>query len=529
MIDRSTKLRWRRRFRRSRRQVEDLGQQAEEQLERHLMKRISRLAQVRRFVVTWVFLLTLLGGGVIFQIQALSGYYQHLQPAPGGTFTEGVLGSFTNANPLYATGAVDSAVSRLVFAGLMRYDQSNQLVTDLAENWTVDEKGTVYTITLRKNLAWHDGKPLTANDVVFTYQVIQNADAKSPLASSWQGVKIEALDDRTVVFSLPNALIAFPYSLTNGIVPRHLLEGIPMSQLRSVNFNTLRPIGSGPFRWDAIEVIGSTPEDREQRIALLAYENYHLGKPKLNRFVVRSFHDEKRMLASFKGRELNSMAGLSILPDELKNDGSLYDYNIPFTGQVMVFLKNSVEALQDFRVRRALTVATDTNEVIRGLGYPVIPSYEPLLIDHLGYDRQFTQFGYNPEEAVRILNEAGWLIGENGIRIKDGKPLTLQLYSQNTGEYTYVSQVLQRQWRAVGVDVQVLLQPDSDIQTAIASHKYDVLLYGIALGVDPDVFPYWHSSQADPRAPKRLNFSEYKSVVADRALEGGRTDRKSVV
>ena len=138
MINRSTKLRWRRRFRRRKHQVEDLGVQAEEQIERHFFKRLSRLAQVRRFVAGWILLVVLVIAAVGFQTTALGNYYQTKQPVAGGTFNEGILGSFTNANPLYATGPVDSAVSKLIFSSLFTYDETNNLVGDLAQKWEVD-------------------------------------------------------------------------------------------------------------------------------------------------------------------------------------------------------------------------------------------------------------------------------------------------------------------------------------------------------------------------------------------------------
>src|SRR3989344_4380992 len=184
-LKRTTKLRWRRRLRRSKRQVEDISYQAEEHLERHLFKRLSRLSSVRRFVISWLLLLLLLAGITLYQTSDLEKYYLSLQPVAGGTYTEGMQGSFTNANPLYAVNNVDSSVSRLVFASLFKYDQKNNLVGDLAQSWKADKLGTKYTVRLRPGLVWQDSKRLTANDVVFTYKTIQNPDAKSPLASSW--------------------------------------------------------------------------------------------------------------------------------------------------------------------------------------------------------------------------------------------------------------------------------------------------------------------------------------------------------
>lgn len=523
VINRTTRLRWRRRFRRSRQQVEDVSSQAEEHLERHFIRRLARLQGVQRFLISWMLLILILIGGVVGQIRHLSSFYLSPQPVPGGTFVVGILGSFTNANPLYATSGIDSSAARLVFASLFKYNQNHQLVGDLAESMSVDERGTAYTVHLRKNLTWQDGFPLTAADVVFTYQSIQNPDAKSPLASSWQGISVTAVDPQTIQFVLPNSLSAFPYSMTNGIVPKHLLSGILASQLRSVSFNTSNPIGAGPFKWDAVEVTGNNKETRGQQIALLPNEHYHGGKPKLSKFVIRSFFDDKQMIDSFNKRELNAMSGLEKTPSSLNKDLNIYEYNIPLLSEVMIFLKNSNDILKDPKVRAALTAATDTAKIDNSLGYPVLPARGPLLLSQLGYDKTVTQLSYDPVGAQKLLEDAGWKLAANGIRQKDGKGLTFALSSQNNPEFNRVVGLIKNQWKAVGVDVRLLPQSEADLQTTISFHNYDSLIFGISVGVDPDVFAYWHSSQADVRSQNRLNLSEYKSATADKALEAGRT------
>jgi peptide/nickel transport system substrate-binding protein len=523
MINRTTKLRWRRRLRRSRRQVEDLGVQAEEQLEHHFIRRLGHLASVRRFIVGWVLLVIFLTGGVVYQIMGLSQHYQTLRPVPGGIYSEGILGTFTNANPLYANSAVDSAVSRLLFAGLLKYDQSGKLVGDLAEKWSSDETGTLYTVVLRPDLRWHDGHALTAADVLFTYQTIQNPDAKSPLFASWQGVKVEMVNARTLTFAIPSVLASFPYSLTNGIVPKHLLARVPVAQLRSIQFDTVNPIGSGPFKWEAIQVDGDTPETRRQQIAFAPNKDYYNGAPKLQQFKIRTFMDEKSMLASFQQKEIIAMSGLDGMPDALQKEANIRDHNIPIMGQVGVFFRLSQEVLQDVKVRQALVQAVDQSVLLRSFGYPVIATHGPFLNFQVGYAKDLQQLSYNKAQATKLLDEAGWVKGADGMRSKNGNPLTFQLYSQSTSEYAHVTQQLQTAWRAVGVKAEVLLQPDTDIQDTVNKHTYDALLYGISLGPDPDVFAYWHSSQASTLSPTRFNFSEYKSSAADKALEAGRT------
>lgn len=522
MVDRKTKLRWRRRFRRSQKHVENIGVQAEQGLEQHFFKRLNRLVGVRRFVAAWLALLILLIGGVVLQLRSLSKQYLTLQPTPGGVFTEGIKGSFTNANPMYATGSVDTAVSRLVFSGLMKYDSNNQLVGDLAQKLDIDPKAETFTVTLKPDLKWQDGYDLTSKDVIFTYNTIQNPDAKSPLFTNWQGVKIVAKDSRTIVFTLPHGLVSFPHSLTNGIVPEHLLSNIPATQLRSIAFNSAKPIGSGPFKWDAVEVRGDTPDTREEQVGLIPNPAYYDGAPKLDHFTIRAFHDEGRMTQAFKNDELSAMAGLETMPDNLPKDPNRLEYNIPLTGEVMVFFRTSQDILQDKTVRRALALATNEQEIRNGLGYPVVSANSPFIKSDIGYSPTLVEIATNVDDAKKTLDQAGWVVGPDGIRVKNGKKLSFQLYSQSNSQYSYVTQSLQRQWREIGVDAQVILQQESDLQSTIAFHNYDALLYGISVGTDPDVFAYWHSSQADPRSANRLNFSEYKSNVADASLEGGR-------
>ncbi len=523
MIDRVTKLRWRRRIRSGKNQVEDLGSQAEQGFEEHLIKRMSRLGRVRRFIAIWVALIVLLFGGLFIQIRKLQGYYLTTQPAPGGIYSEGILGSFTNVNPIYAVGSVDSSVSRLVFAGLFTFNDKNQLVGELAKSYTVDARGTTYTVLLKDNLQWQDGKPLTAEDVVFTYTTIQNPDTKSPLASSWQGIKVTATDKKTVTFTLPSILSAFPYSMVNGIIPKHVLGKVAPEQMRSVLFNTNSPIGSGPFKWDAIEIVGTADEDREQRIALKPNENYVNGKPKLDSFVIRSFANEIKMRNAFKKGELNGVVGLSKIPDDLLDDNSVRVYNIPLNSQVLLFLKTTTPVLGDQKVRQAISYGLNTGAVRLAADVPVLPSDSPLLANQLGYDKALTQKTGSPEQAAKLLDEAGWKLNDKGIRVKDGKELTLAITTQNNQTYESVAKNIKEQMALIGVNVEIVVLKDNELQSALAVHDYDSLLYGISLGPDPDVFAYWHSSQADLRSPSHLNFSEFKSTAADKALEAGRT------
>ncbi len=521
---RAFKLRFRRQLRMQRRQVEEFGAVAEQRLEDDLFKRLERLANVKRFIATWMLLVVLLIGAVIAQTRGLSAYYQELVPVAGGTYTEGIVGTFTNANPLYATDLVDASVSRLIFSSLMTYDQNNQLTGDLADAWSFNNTGTEYTVHLRPGLKWQDGVPLTADDVVFTYQVIQNPDARSALYNSWQNITVTKVDAQTVLFKLPNPLASFPYSLTNGIVPKHLLGMVPMADMRSVAFNSSRPIGSGPFQWQALELDNATADAHEEHIALKPFAGYHSGKPKLSNFVIRTFPDEASLTKSFQKQEVSAVVGLTDVPQALQHDASAQVYNLPLTAEVMTFFRTGNAVLADNKVRQALVQSADMPSIISGLDYATLPVREPLLHGQLAYNAAYQQAPFNIPAAQTLLDADGWVMGTDGRRHKGTQVLAFQLYAQNTGEYPRVARQLAKQWKAIGADVSVVVPPDAaTFQNSIAYHNYDAVLYGISVGVDPDVYVYWHGSQADALSPVRLNLSEYRSGQADASLEAGRT------
>lgn len=516
------KLRFRRQLRKGQKQVEDISLQAEANLEQHFFKRLGNLGKAWRFITTWVGLLLLLMIGLVVQLEQLGDQYQSLQPVPGGAFTEGVLGSFTNANPLYATSEADTTVSKLIFAGLFTYNNQNKLVGDLARSYDVDPKGTVYTVHLKPNLTWQDGQRLTADDVVFTYHAIQDPDAKSPLAGSWQGITVSKKDNYTVVFKLPNPLSSFPYTLTNGIVPAHAFQNMPASDWRSAEFNTMDPIGAGPFAWSALQVADHSPQTAQVLIALQPFARYQGGEPKLDSFVVHTFADKDQLITAFQKHEVSSIDGLVTVPPQLEHSSDVYPNNLLLTAATMVFFNTASGPLSDVQVRHALVQGTNRTVILSQLGYTTRPVREPLLEGQLGYDRAYTQAPFSPTEARATLAKDGWTLQKNGQLTKDGKPLTIQLLASSNMEYHAVVHQLKLQWQALGANVTVSEVDNNAFQDALSAHNYDAVLYGISIGVDPDVFVYWDSSQTDPRST-RLNLSLYKSSTADAALESGRT------
>lgn len=509
-------------FHRRQKQAVNLSQQAEDSIDKLLLGRFDRLLVVRRFVSGWMFFWILLALITAFQAANLSAYFQTEQYVPGGIYNEGILGTMTNVNPIYATNPVDTSLSHLIFAGLFTYNNQNQLSGALASSYQVDKTGTIYTIKLKPDLEWQDGKPLTASDVVYTYDTIQNPDAQSPLYSSWQGIKVTALNPSTVVFTLPNPLASFPYNLTVGILPKHILGNISASNLRSALFNTNNPIGAGPFAWSQIQVNGNTPQNASEQIALKPFSGYILGEPKLQEFIVDAYASKNQLIAAYNSGQLNAMAGLDSVPNSLASSSSAQVNSMILAAGDYVFFRTDDGVLADANVRKALVLAADPASIISQLGYQTYPVNEPFLLGQLAYQAKYAQVTNQPAQASQLLASDGWQMGKDKILSKGGQELRFNLVTTDTPENRKVVGLLKQQWQKIGADIEPVFENEATYTTALESRNYDSTLNGITIGNDPDVFVYWDKSQYDPRS-SNLNFSDYNSADASQALEAGRT------
>jgi peptide/nickel transport system substrate-binding protein len=448
-------------------------------------------------------------------------YFETLKPIPGGIYNEGVLGTFTTANPIYASSDVDTTLSSLVFAGLFKYDNNNQLVGDLASSYAVNSKGDTYTVTLKPNLTWQDGQALTSKDVAFTMNLIENPDAQSPLFDSWQGINVSTPNTSTIVFKLPDDLASFPRQLTVGILPEHLLASIPPSEMSGANFNTVNPVGAGPFKWESISVTGDTPETAQEQIELIPFNQYVLGKPKLSAFVVHAYSDQSQLVADFKKGNLNGAEGLDQVPSGLASGDQAHSFI--FTAGAYVFFKTSEGILANQAARTALVESVNQQQIVSDLGYQTTAVTEPLLKGMLAYGTQYQQPTYNLAAAKQALTSGGWSQSSSGQWTRNGQNLSFTLTIADTPEYRMVADQLIKYWHILGANVNLQTLSTNSFTQDLTTHSYDSILYAIAIGTDPDVFVYWDSSQADIRAAARLNLSEFSNSTADGALEAGRT------
>jgi peptide/nickel transport system substrate-binding protein len=485
-----------------------------------IVGRWKNLQEVRRMAGAWLIVIAALVTAVTWQGAQFSALYSVDVPTEGTVYTEGVIGAVDNLNPIFASTPAEKSVSRLVFSALYQEDERGTPQPELAASSTVDGNGKVYTIALRRDARWQDGVPITAKDVSYTFSAIKDADARSQLYNSWRNITVEQVDDYTVRFTLPATYPPFLNALTVGILPEHILGKVRAVGLRSHSFSRSPTVGSGPFVFRDVRSIGS--KEPKSVIRLDANDNYFLGAPKPSRFQIHTYNKHEDLVKAFQNQEIAAIADeTNTQMEALSGQKNVVRTDSPLYNAVYAFMQMGSPILGDVKVRNALELATDQGAVIKQMSNRVQPVAGPLLSGQLGYAADLHQSGTNLGEASRLLDEAGWKLGSDGKRVKNGQQLKLRLVTLSSGDFPAVAQTLMSQWSKIGVSFDSqLVKPEDIQQNVIIPRAFDVLLYELAIGKDPDVYAYWHSSQANDRG---FNISGYKSTQADDALEGARS------
>lgn len=440
----------------------------------------------------------------------------------GTNYNEGLVGEITRLNPVYADlSEVDQDITSLIFEGLAKYDQEQDKVVENIATHTLDENKTTYTFVLKDGMTWHDGQPITAEDVYFTFHdVIQHPEFENPLLKeSFSGVEIELIDEKTVTMTLKEANAFFFTQLTVGILPKHLLGEIPITELDTNEFNQ-EPIGNGPYR-----VTG--PYERESdgtmSVELAYYDEYwQNSNPEIQRINFISFPTFEALLEE-KG-QLHGIARvpayrLAEIDDErfVQNEYTLPQYTA-------LFMETDDERLTKRNIRLGIQKAIDKNAILEAIGYGEAVD-TPLL--ELNQEDWINQS--NPTEAAGAFFDEGWILNEEkGWRTnEEGDEIlsfTLVRRSYPTNEKLEevtktTAEMIAAQLGAVGVMVTVESYEGDTFQTKVANREYDLLLYGQSLGYNLDTYSYWHSSQAN----SGLNLSNYGNAKADFYIEALRS------
>ena len=488
-----------------------------------VLKRWRNLRDVRRIVAFWIVTVGCLIAAAGLQLAWDRQSYQAEAGALGSTYAEAAIGPIQTLNPLFADTPAEEAVSRLLFSRIFVYDATGNLNYDLAKKVEVSQDSLVYTITLRSDVSWHDGRTLTADDVVFTTELLKDTSTRAQIRG-WDTIDITKKDDFVVEFKLKSAYAPFESALTFPVLPKHILGDVPHESIREHSFSNT-PIGSGPFSFRLLQDIEASSERRF--VHLSANKDYYRGAPKLARVQILSVPDEAAVLNALKLNEVNGASGLSVAAMKTLSQNQRYrTMSQPIQGGVYALLNNDSEILSDKKVRQALQRATNVEEVRQKLGGDV-PALDLPYTDLQVSSNVPKAPSFNLNEAKKLLDEAGWKLDDSGTRMKDGKELRLSVVTTKNDEYQKALETLLGQWRQLGISIDERVIDASDatqnfVQATLQPRAYDVLIYQLMIGRDPDVFAFWHSSQAVARG---LNLANYANDLADDILTSARSTR----
>jgi len=436
----------------------------------------------------------------------------------GGTLIDAMIGEPSGLISMIAGESASSAITANIFNKLLKYNKNLDLEGELAESWQVSSDQKTITFKLKPNLKWSDGIPLTSADVLWTWQAVIDDKTGSPYASDYQLVKkAEALDPLTFSVTYDQAYAPALDSWAGlQILPKHLLEG---QDLHTTTF-ARNPVGSNYYKLDSWA--------HGENLKLSRNPSSVLGQAKIDKLVSRIIPDNSAQFLELMADNIDSM-GLDpikysrIIParPELQKKLALYKE----LGNAYTYLGFNLKhkPFDDKRVRLAINYAIDKQEIIDGvylgLGINIASPYKP---GTRWSNPDLQPYPYDPAKARELLKEAGFVTNNNGMLERDGKPFSFEIITNQNKEREKSAVLIQRRLKEVGIDVQIrAIEWASFISRFIKTGDFDVVVLGWSLGLDPDQYSIWHSSQ---QAPGQFNFIGYNNPVADKLLEQGRLE-----
>lgn len=486
-------------------------------LDKTLRRVIHRLSPSERLL--WWLLATALLVSTLAVLAHLRAETTTQVPARGGTLHEGVIGAPRFINPLLALSDTDRDLTQLLFTGLTRVAPDGGLVPDLAERFNISEDGTEYHFVLRDDARFHDGTPVTVDDVIFTIGAVQDPTLKSPKRADWDGVIVEKINDRELVFVLSRPYAPFIENTTLGILPRHLWIEISPQEFVFSNLNT-QPVGAGPFVVKDIQFDNSGIPSLYE---LESYEHYTQGEPFIDRIFLYFYANEEELVDSYRAGTIDIISAVSagVLDDALTRSEIL---RITFPRIFAVFFnQNKNRAFADKAVRKALDQLLNKEQIIQevlgGYGAVIESPVPPSGIRNAVTQAEVSQDTVERNRRAReTLEGGGWGLNEetNQWENGDGEILAFTLATANTPELKSAAQIVARQWTQAGIPVKVNVFEIGDLnQNVIRPRDYEGLLFGEVVGRGSDLFAFWHSSQRDDPG---LNIALYTNATADKIL-----------
>jgi peptide/nickel transport system substrate-binding protein len=456
------------------------------------------------------------------------------EPTSGGNYVEGLIGVPVRFNPIVDhLNQIDRDVDSLIFSQLIKFDSQGNPTGDLAESFAISISADVINVTLRDNALWHDGTPLTTQDVLFTISLFSNPNLpiSSDIAELWSQIEVTAFDGLNIQFILPESYVPFYDFLDFPILPKHIFEDYSADELLNgiENFN---PIGSGPYKFESLDI----EEAKIIGVTLSVNQEYFLDVGLIEQISFRYFDTFSEVIAAYKE---GTISGIGNIPNEeieeilAEETISVYTANKPELTMILFnHDKLSVPFFQQPAIRKALAYGLNKQWIIneRLLSQAVIAN-GPILPGTWAYNEKIAPIPFNPEEAISMLREAGYVLpGDGGaIRFNEEQRLSFTLSYLETELNTQIVEMIQNYWTEIGVGVK--LDPNTDkneYMTKLKEHQFEAALVDFSLSNSPDPDPYvfWHQAMIsggqnygqwdDRRASEYLENARVTSYLSER-------------
>ena len=474
---------------------EDAVISGERHIKKNFIRRLSHISDVRPFVLEWGLLVFALFMLALTQTFWFNDSYSVTGFQDGGTFTEATLGKVNSLNPLFATTNSEKTLAKLMFSSLTASEASGHVGNVLAKSVKSDASAKIWTVKLKDNLKWSDGEPITPEDVTFTANLISGLGQVSSFYSSLNNVKVSIDDKQNIVFQLPAVYSEFASALDFPILPKHALENVDSMNLLEASFSS-NPISSGPFSYNAQQAIGKSGESI---IYLTKNNNYYKGAPKINSFVVHAYNTVDDIKTAIKTGAVSATAELMPTDSEEITSNKIYEKQTAINSGVFLFMNTKSGIFKNRDLRKAVQTGLDLAEIRSLVGDELALDY-PILKNQLDLENW-------PALPTRDFDAAKKTI--DGSENKQ-----IRLVTVKSGYLPTVLEDVAEQLEALGFTVERSVEePGQDfLVNVIASRNYDMLIYEVELGPNPDLLVYYHSSQATQNG---LNLSNYNNSVAD--------------
>ncbi|MBR0488488.1 hypothetical protein IJJ39_02340 [Candidatus Saccharibacteria bacterium] len=476
-----------------------------EHIKENIFARVSHIQNVKLLILEWGLLVSALIMLAITQAFWFSGSYAEDVFVSGGTYTEATIGRVNSLNPLFATTNSEKTLSRLMFATLVAMDYSGHEGPGLAESVHASEDGRVWTMKLRDGLVWSDGEPITTDDIMFTLGLIQNPAINTIYDASLNNVDIDELSTGEIRFTLPSSYADFRSALMIPVVPQHILADAPVKTLVEHDFS-VNPVTSGAFSYNATQVASMGDE---AVYYLSSNPSYYLGQPLLNNFAIHTYENKADIIDAINAGTITATAELS--GNDIDKITSLkYDVReIGINSGAYLFFNTTTGAMKNKALRVAVQQGLNMEEIRKNAPGTQAVDY-PLLTRQINLTNYPKLPEYNFVQATeKVASVRG--TGQIGVNV----------VTVNSGYLPAVSENIVAQLKELGFEAALTVYEEGQefVANVVSKRNYDILIYDIQLGSDPDPLPYYHSSQAGAGG---LNLSNYRNSLVDDLLIGAR-------